>query len=487
LYSTRSHRAASFPVNPRAGGRTKRSAAVSMRFIGAITARFSSALPTLYLAWAAPFLLTLSWLTPPFQNPDEVNHYLRAVQIARGELVGYRLSGPDWVSPPNSGGHSDPGVIAASDPFAHVKFNPQQWVDKSDFRTASSWTFGGDELIGFGNTAVYPPFLYLPSVVTVWIGQITKMTILTTLYLSRAANGTTALLVSTLAISFACRTRWVIAAMAMLPMTSALYVSASQDALIISLALLLVGIVDRIGTETRPASGIELIAIFLVASLIGMARPPYSVIAVLPLAISIGSARREFSVVIGIVFCIAAWTIFSMKVASVDMNGADPGVQITYIFRHPFDIVPIAWRTLTDFSGNYLREFVGVLGWLDTALPKWFVRGAGIAIAVSLLGVCAATPGPKPWVPFVIAVLASGAVFGALYLTWTRPLAPFVDGVQGRYFLPLAPVAALALPAAPRFTRPVLPLLSMAGIIFLTILVPAVVIRSVVFRYYLGG
>jgi hypothetical protein len=46
---------------------------------------------------------------------------------------------------------------------------------------------------------------------------------------------------------------------------------------------------------------------------------------------------------------------------------------------------------------------------------------------------------------------------------------------------------ALALPAAPKFIRPVLPWLSMAGIVFLAILVPAVVIRCIIYRYYLGG
>lgn len=474
-------------MNQRKEQKTEQLGICSVRFVRGLPARFSKALPALYIPWSVPFLLTLSLLTPPFQNPDEVNHYLRAVQIARGELAGYRLSGPNWVSPPNSGGHSDPGVIAASEPFAHVKFNPQQQVHKSDFSIASSTFFGGDQLIGFGNTAIYPPFLYLPNVAAIWIGQVTKMTILTTLHLSRAANGITALLISALAISLACRTRWVIAALAMLPMTSALYVSASQDALIISLSLLLVGITDRIGTERRPASSVELTAILFLASLIGMARPPYGVVALLPLAISTGSARREVGVALGTVCCIAGWTIYSTKVASVDMNGADPGAQVTYIFWHPLDVIPIAWQTLKEFSGDYFHEFIGVLGWLDTALPKWFVRGAGVAVAASLLGVCASTPGPRPWLPFGIAMLGSGAVFGAQYLTWSRPLAPFVDGVQGRYFIPLAPVIALALPAAPKFIRSALPWLSTAGIIFLAILVPVVVIRCIVFRYYLGG
>jgi uncharacterized membrane protein len=452
-----------------------------------LTARFGNTLPALYLTWAAPFLLTLSWLTPPFQNPDEVNHYLRAVQIARGEFFGYRLSTSEGVGPPNAGGHSDPGVIAASDPFDHVKFSPQQQVHQSDFKTASSTLFGRDEIIGFGNTVIYPPFLYLPSVITVWFGQLAKMPIINALYLSRAANGTAALLISASAIFFARRTRWAIAALAMLPMTSALYVSASQDALIISLSLLLVGVVDRIGAEARPASRMELIALFLVGSLVAMARLPYSGIALLPLTIKMELSRRELGVVIGITVCIVAWTVFFTKVASVDMNGANAAAQITHILLHPFAIVPIAWRTLTQFSANYFNEFIGVLGWLDTELPKWFVRGAGLALIASFLGVCASTPGPRSWLPLAIAVLGAGAVFGAMYLTWTRPLTPFVDGVQGRYFIPLAPLVALAVPVAPKIIRPVLPWISVVGIIFLAILVPAVVTRCIVFRYYLGG
>jgi uncharacterized membrane protein len=200
-----------------------------------------------------------------------------------------------------------------------------------------------------------------------------------------------------------------------------------------------------------------------------------------------GSSRRELSVVIGITVCIVAWTVFSTKVASVDMNGANAAAQITHILLHPFAVVPISWRTLTQFSANYFNEFIGVLGWLDTELPRWFVRGAGLALIASFLGVCASTPGPRSWLPLAIAALGAGAVFGAMYLTWTRPLAPFVDGVQGRYFIPMAPLVALAVPVAPRIIRPVLPWISVVGIIFLAILVPAVVTRCIVFRYYLGG
>jgi len=45
-------------------------------------------------------------------------------------------------------------------------------------------------------------------------------------------------------------------------------------------------------------------------------------------------------------------------------------------------------------------------------------------------------------------LLAVGAVFFSLYVIWTPVGAPVIDGVQGRYFLPIAPFLAVAFPAA---------------------------------------
>jgi hypothetical protein len=453
--------------------------------ISGLPARFSNALPVLYLAWAMPFLVALAWLMPPFQNPDEADHYLRAVQIARGEVFAFRLARPTGESPPNSGGHSDPGIVAANTPFSHLAFKPQQRVHKADYDTARLINFGKDDVIGFGDTAIYPPFLYIPDILGIWFSELVSGKVITSLYLSRLANAVVALAISFLALVAARHTRSAIAALAMLPMTSALYVSASQDALIISLCLLVVGIVDRVGTEQRPASVGELVVIGIAAALVGMARPPYAVTALLPLAIRQRSSLRELGTTLGISACMLVWVAFSMRTVSVPMHGADAAVQFKHLLHSPWAILPLAWHTMTRSGVGYLREFIGVLGWLDTPLPRWFLLAASAALGAGLLGVCASPSGPRPWLPVLAVILGSAAIFGAQYLTWTRPLAPFVDGVQGRYFIPLAAVLALALPAAPNFIRPALPWLSMAGILLLANLAPAVVLRTIVLRYYL--
>jgi hypothetical protein len=47
--------------------------------------------PWLFASYAAIGALLLACATPPFQIPDETNHLLRADQIARGQLLGWRV------------------------------------------------------------------------------------------------------------------------------------------------------------------------------------------------------------------------------------------------------------------------------------------------------------------------------------------------------------------------------------------------------------
>src|SRR5260221_6293484 len=68
-------------------------------------------LPGLFALVALSIGLALALLTPPFQNPDEGGHFLRATQIAGGEFVGRRLDGG------TSGGRGHTPAPAARLPF----------------------------------------------------------------------------------------------------------------------------------------------------------------------------------------------------------------------------------------------------------------------------------------------------------------------------------------------------------------------------------
>lgn len=126
-------------------------------------------------------------------------------------------------------------------------------------------------------------------------------------------------------------------------------------------------------------------------------------------------------------------------------KGASISGQLTLLFNHPGSAVGIAANTLSSETNFYWRSFVGDLGWLDTNLHSWAYTGAGVGLIVLIgLLVRGSSVDLKLLGLTVLTVLLTAAgVFGALYLDWTPVGADFVQGVQGRYFLPLLPIALL--------------------------------------------
>src|SRR6516164_6013435 len=59
---------------------------------------------------------------PPFQIPDEDAHFVRAAQIANGELIALRIStrNADGQAQVTAGGHVDPALLAALGPFQGI-------------------------------------------------------------------------------------------------------------------------------------------------------------------------------------------------------------------------------------------------------------------------------------------------------------------------------------------------------------------------------
>src|SRR3954469_7334971 len=158
--------------------------------------RFIQVLPALYVAWVIPLLFTLVLLVPPWQHPDENAHFRRIAQIADGALLGYRIES-------GAGGRVDPAIVAALLPFNAIPFPPDAKATAAMYAAAHRfhWSMVRQD-IDFRNTAFYPPFLYAPGVLAVWVGRAVDLTIIQTLYLARGANAVVAAFLTFLALVF---------------------------------------------------------------------------------------------------------------------------------------------------------------------------------------------------------------------------------------------------------------------------------------------
>jgi uncharacterized membrane protein len=131
--------------------------------------------------------------------------------------------------------------------------------------------------------------------------------------------------------------------------------------------------------------------------------------------------------------------------------------------------------------------FVGILGWIDTPLPRLVYYTYYPVLSAVVLGDNQPTVSMSlssrltALVVFMISLLG---ILTSLYLTWNRLQAPIISGLQGRYLIPIAPLAVIPFyrlksrwntePGIGKFT------------IYYLIAILSITVWTLVNRYYIG-
>ena len=117
-----------------------------------------------------------------------------------------------------------------------------------------------------------------------------------------------------------------------------------------------------------------------------------------------------------------------------------------FILENPWGYLAILWATLKKMTILWMAMYVGILGWIDTPLPLVvyysFYPLLGLVIwgdshpAVSLSMAARLTSAS-------VFLISLTGILTVLYLTWNRLQSPIIHGLQGRYLIPIAPLAVL--------------------------------------------
>jgi uncharacterized membrane protein len=405
-----------------------------------IGAPATQSLSWLYLLYALPMVLFLAVTMPPFQVTDETNHALRADQLSRGKLISPRL-----------GSHVDGALRTFGRLYEdmHFHYEVKHTEDLARAVAALAWNVP-DQDENFQNTAQYGPLLYLPQAAGISIGKLAGLNPFRTLLVARLVNAAVAVLIAFVAIRICRRGIALLFTTLLLPMTVSQFGSMSQDALIISLSLLVVGIASRIIAESRPAKTWEFALFVAVVVATTLARP--SQFAMTPLGLFFfvtadKSWRPKVAVAALGAILVIAWLVLLPKLMPEEPQGASVSGQLHEVIRHPLLLLRVLYNTFREGGFWLFETLVSRLGWLDTPLPRWLTWTAAGALACAWLA-----PGNlPPWLfPAAIgcltfvAVLANIAV--ALYASWTPIGKMTIDSAQGRYILPILPLLAFLAP-----------------------------------------
>jgi len=391
----------------------------------------------------------LVFVTPPFGTPDEPAHLFRAWAISQGDLVGERVRG--------AGGHyaaegaaipagvarlRDVATAAGTQPVAHP-------LTGEALARAYAVALDAEhpQFVDFRNSLQLPVALYLPQALGCAAARLAGMPPLAGLYLARLLNlaASTAILLWALARLPA--HRWWLVAVAFSPMLLSLRASLSADALNFAFASAFLAEVAALArSSTEPAGG-DRARLFLLAAALGCMKVTY--LPLILLLFLVPALRRPPGrwrtalPAIGLATLCAAAHLATLAPTQLRLDvPVDSPAQLQRLLHEPFAVLAILLRDLAVHAPRFLAEALGnKLGWLDVPLAPVALVVLSLAFALLIWAEAAGCARP----PRRDLALILGSAFAvallvelALWLQWTPLGDPGVQGVQGRYFLPLA-------------------------------------------------
>lgn len=405
-----------------------------------------------FLALTAAFGLAFLVLTPPMQVPDELRHLTRAFMIAQGEPFAVQREGIP--------GHFVPRSVAEMDERlgAEIAFHAEHKQDVGRVLRELSVSLDEDDRVFEVIPSVYSPVAYLPQSVAAWITRVADAPPILAVYLGRLLNLAAFAFLTSWAIRIAPAHRWVLAMLAVTPMSLFLAASLSADVVTNGLAALLVASVLRMSRAEGPIERRELAALFALTLLLGLTKPTYAALvalsALIPARRFASPGRRWGSLLAVALLAIAPGALWLIAVARLDVpvppwhKGADPPVQLRLVLSQPLFYASVLLRSLRWLSFEWTRNFVGSLGHFDVWLPQWLY----VAHPAALLSLAVFDGGRESpidrrgrLVALATAALTWALVVTAGYVGWNAVGRRLLWGVQGRYFIPIAPLLLMSV------------------------------------------
>jgi uncharacterized membrane protein len=383
-------------------------------------------------------------VTPPFQVPDEPAHFYRSFSVSEGTVFVEKLNGMPGAQLPSSL-HLLVGVM-----IDDVPFHPETKLEPGCWQTARAIELDADtrRFLHFPTASQFSALPYIPQAAAIAVGRSVGASPLTLLFLGRFAN----LVVATTLIFFAIGQlpgyRWLAVLLALMPMALFLRASVSADALTMAVAFVFTAVVAKLAFGKVPPARLKDLAVLLLSSAaLCLTKPVYFplVLGMAAIPSSRFPGRRKGLVLLAALAISACTFVVALAIAlpSVYAISFFADSHIEDALRHPFRLVGIVVVDAARNGPRYAAEFIGRLGWLDTPLPFPMVLGYFFTLVMFTFVDTGREAVLHPWQRAVlgaVSVLSIVAVGAAMYVLVGR-----IEGIQGRYFHPVALAAAWVL------------------------------------------
>jgi uncharacterized membrane protein len=448
---------------------------------------------TLMLILGAIGSIPLVLLTPPFQAPDEVQHFYRAYQLSEFRMRAEVQNGVAGGTLPDSLPEMvKSSVYTRDDVFYPATPSPIAKTLKLASIPLDSST---RHFVAFPGSAFYSPLPYFPQILGIVVGRLFGLGPLHLLYLGRLFNCLASLGLVGLAIYLIPVAGELVMVVGLLPASLYLYASLSPDAAVISCALLFIAMSFSASTRGNWKTW-ELAMAAAAGAVLCSVKPVYAPIllaGVVPGILrrgNVANVLRSHFILLAVALGVAAgWLVLAKSTMTTPLGGGHPSLQMSFVLNHPTLFMRALVHTLGIGSIiDWYRGAIGFFGWLTVPLHPYFAYFLPLAnfLIVWKLGsrgsversvLCAL------WY-LALAVTSAVLVMTAMYLMATQVGQNEVTGVQGRYFIPIFVLAGMAATELAPGRRPSVPRWRSLACIAAIIVVQMVAMDATIIRAF---
>ena len=325
-------------------------------------------------------------LTPPFQVPDEAQHFYRAYELSDLEIHAEVQNGVSGAMLPESLPRLVKSCVYTSDDLNYPA-TPAP-ISGTLKLTAIPLDSSAKRFVGFPGSAFYSPLPYLPQVLGIAIGRMVGLGPLYLLYLGRLFNCLAALGLVGLAVYVIPFAEELVILVACLPMSLFLYASISADSAVIASAIVFTAF-----TLSASARGDwkawELAVAASTAAVFCSVKPVYFPIilaGLIPNLFRPGRAKgaiRSHLILIAVSLGVTiGWLLFARSSMTSPLGDGHPSIQMNIVMHDPMLLVHAVANGL---GFKHYFQLVGVFGWLTVPIrPIIVYLGPVASLAIVL-------------------------------------------------------------------------------------------------------
>ena len=399
-----------------------------------------------YVYLIVAFILGLGFLIflPPQRVPDARSDYLRSLEVSKFHFVTPMQDG--------QGGDYYPKNVQKVYRLAYIKDTKyKDYKEISDLKLDGAQSF-----FTYSNKAMYLFLTYLPQAFGVGVGRALHLSIYYQSLLGKLCNYLFFMLLIFLSIKFIPFKKELVMFIALMPITIQEAISLAPDSMTMGVSICFISFLIYFMNRKQIMDIKEKVFLLILAILLSACKIVYVPLCLLAFFLPnecFANKKRKY------IYCIIlcglsllinlSWLVKASEYLAGYQEKTNSLEQLKFLLKYPVNYFVVMFTTVDYYLLSWIKQLFGLsIGIYDIKSSPLILVSSMYLLIYYVVHHCNSKKeyllsiGKKIFTIFII-VCTIVLIFTSLYIEWTPLQASHIDGIQGRYFIPLILVTAM--------------------------------------------